>query len=93
MGHKELNSDIHFSIPPTSPSENYIEAGADYTFVPSDHNMPQFEMTWLTKNLKGDAKNELSNYQASSGTQTDGSSDVTAPNSKTGLCTAPFFFF
>ncbi|CAG5134981.1 unnamed protein product, partial [Candidula unifasciata] len=73
----------YISIPPTSPSENYIEAGSEDLCMLSERSTPLVKMAWLTKNLEGDAKNEFRNYQANSGTQTDSDSSVKAPNRKT----------
>lgn len=74
---------MYFSIPPTSPSENYIEAGSEMSML-SERSMPLVKMTWLTKNLEEDAKNEFRNYHANSGTQTDLDSSIKAPYHKTG---------
>ncbi|BFY98225.1 hypothetical protein BsWGS_01265 [Bradybaena similaris] len=73
----------YISIPPTSPSENYIEAGSDDMSLRSERSTPPIKTAWLTKNLKTDARNELYNYQTSLGTQTESDSDVTSPKCKT----------
>ncbi|CAG5123056.1 unnamed protein product, partial [Candidula unifasciata] len=73
----------YISIPPTSPSENYVEAGSDDISMRSERSTPPVKTAWLTKNLKVDARNELWNYHTSLGTQTENDSDVTSPTCKT----------
>ncbi|XP_059159394.1 uncharacterized protein LOC131943344 isoform X2 [Physella acuta] len=71
----------YISIPPTMPSENYIEAGQDAMSVHSELSTPPRAMKWLTKESKVNSKNELSSYLSSSGTQTE--SNVDGPKCKT----------
>ncbi|CAL1525923.1 unnamed protein product [Lymnaea stagnalis] len=71
----------YISIPPTIPSENYVEAGTDNLSIHSELSTPPGKMEWLTKSLKFFPKNELGSYQSSLGTQTD--SDVAEPKCKT----------
>ncbi|GFS04169.1 hypothetical protein ElyMa_004649300 [Elysia marginata] len=75
----------YISIPPTSPSNNYIEAGSDCTSLLSTKSMSPIKMEWLTKSFSLNPKNEISSYQASTGVQTEDS--VSPPTSKTVLGT------
>ncbi|RUS72080.1 hypothetical protein EGW08_020162, partial [Elysia chlorotica] len=75
----------YISIPPTSPSDNYIEVGSDCMSVHSMKSSPPIKMEWLTKSFSLDKKNELATYQASTGVQTEDS--VSPPISKTVLGT------
>ncbi|KAH9513381.1 hypothetical protein Btru_034780 [Bulinus truncatus] len=64
----------YIRIPPTLPSENYIEAAADSV---STYSEPPIKMEWLTKKTDFSPKNEIGNYHSTSGTQTE--SGVTPP--------------
>ncbi|GFO41946.1 hypothetical protein PoB_006845100 [Plakobranchus ocellatus] len=75
----------YISIPPTSPSDNYIEAGFDCKSLHSGKSSPPVKMEWLTKSISLDPKNVLSTYQASTGVQTEDT--VSPPTSKTFLGT------
>ncbi|XP_012934590.1 uncharacterized protein LOC101859152 isoform X2 [Aplysia californica] len=71
------------SIPPTSPSENYVEAASDDSSLWSQRSSPPTTTTteWLTKSIKTSPKNELGSYQSSIETQTEDS--VSSPGCKT----------
>uniref|UniRef100_A0A2C9KPV6 ZU5 domain-containing protein n=1 Tax=Biomphalaria glabrata TaxID=6526 RepID=A0A2C9KPV6_BIOGL len=58
----------YLRIPPTLPSNNYVEVGLDNMSVYSE---PQIKMEWLTKKSDSSSKNDIESYQSSSGTQTD----------------------
>ena len=79
---------IFFSIVPTSPSGNYIEAGSDCRSLASVKSTTPVKMEWLTKTFSLDRKNELSTYQTSSGMQTEDS--VSPPTCKTGAFCASY---
>ena len=79
-------------MPPTSPSDRYIEAASDNSSLRSSPPItPPGPLAWLTKDVKVSPKNVLSSYHGNMETQTD--SSVTSISAKTGETYLPLISF